>query len=193
VVVFLPVIVTEVVLVTLMVVTTNVAVVDPAGTVTLAGTVATEVRLLESVTTAPPAGAGPLSVTVPVEGVPPRTLLGLRVREDSVGAVTVNVARRVVPRYVAEILGEALLATGLVVTVNVTAVVPAATVTLAGTWAAEVLSLAKVTTAPPAGAGPLRVTVPVDGLPPTTEVGFRLIELNEAAVTVSVAVRVTLL
>jgi hypothetical protein len=179
--------------VTVAVVIGNVAVVAPAATVTLAGTVATEVRLLDSVTTIPPAGAGPFSVTVPVDGFPPCTVLGLRVRVDNVGALTVRVARRVVPRYVAEILAEVLLATGVVVTVNVAVVAPAATVTDAGTCATAVLLLVSVTTAPPAGACPLSVTVPVEGLPPTTEVGFRLMELRLAAVTVNVAVRVTLL
>ena len=62
--------------------------------------------------------------------------------------------------------------TGLVVTENVALLAPPATVTLAGTVAAEVLSLDKDTTAPPPGAGPLSVTVPVEELPPTTLVGF---------------------
>lgn len=51
--------------------------VAPAGTTTLAGTVATPVLLLERLITTPPAGAGPLSVTVPVEVDPPLTLAGL--------------------------------------------------------------------------------------------------------------------
>jgi hypothetical protein len=88
--------VTDVEVVTAAVVTVKVAVVAPAGTVTLAGTVATEVRLLESVTTIPPAGAGPVSVTVPIDGLPPRTLSGLRDKDDSVGALTIKVACRVV-------------------------------------------------------------------------------------------------
>lgn len=42
--------------------------------------------MLESWTSEPPAGAGPLSVTVPVEDPrPPTTLEGLRVREETVG------------------------------------------------------------------------------------------------------------
>ena len=69
-------------------------------------------------------------------------------------------------------VSEALDPTGLVVTVNVAVVAFAATVTLAGTWAAEVLLLERVTTAPPAGAGPFKVTVPVDVPPPNTEAGF---------------------
>ena len=58
-------------------------------------------------------------------------------------------------------MSEVFDPTGLVVTVNVAVVALAATVTLAGTWAAPVLLLESVTTAPPAGAGALRVTVPL--------------------------------
>lgn len=92
-----PVIVTDLLKVTVKARTVKVAVVEPAETVTLAGTVATAVLLLESVTAAPADGAGPLSVTVPVEVLPPRTEVGLKVTELSVGVVTVSVAVRVVP------------------------------------------------------------------------------------------------
>jgi hypothetical protein len=54
----------------------------------------------------------------------------------------------------------------LLVTVKVAAVAPAATVTLAGTCAAAVLLLARVTSEPPVGAGPLRETVPRADAPP---------------------------
>lgn len=63
--------------------TANVALVDPAGTVTLAGTLATAVLLLDSDTTAPPLGAPEVSVTVPVEPVPPVTLDGFTETADS--------------------------------------------------------------------------------------------------------------
>ena len=66
--------------VTGLVFTVNVAVVAPPATVILAGTVAAA-ALLERFTTAPPLGAAPLRLTVPVEGVPPVTLVGLRVTE----------------------------------------------------------------------------------------------------------------
>lgn len=89
--------VTVLVLVTEFVLTVKVAVVALAATVTLEGTVATVVLLLVSVTTAPPAGAGPLSVTVPVDGFPPVTELGLRISELGTGAFTVRVAVFVVP------------------------------------------------------------------------------------------------
>src|SRR5260370_959854 len=79
---FDPEIVTDVDAVTVLVLTVNVALLAPAGTVTVAGTVAAAVLLLVRLTTAPPLGAGPLSVTVPVEGFPPVTLTGFSVTED---------------------------------------------------------------------------------------------------------------
>src|SRR5438034_4408710 len=72
------------------VLTVKVALVLPAGTVTLAGTVAAPVLLLDKLTTAPPLGAGPLSVTVPVEELPPVTLVGLRLSDESVGGAGVT-------------------------------------------------------------------------------------------------------
>src|SRR5712672_1049146 len=62
----------------------KVALAAPARTVTLEGTLAAAL-LLESVTWAPPAGAGPLSVAVPVEELPPVTVEGLSVSDDRVG------------------------------------------------------------------------------------------------------------
>ena len=73
-------------------------------------------------------------------------------------------------------LRAVLLATGLVVTVNVAVVAFAATVTVAGTCAAPVLLLDNATTAPPDGAGAVNVTVPVEVLPPITEAGLTVIE-----------------
>jgi len=83
---------------------------------------------------------------------------------------------------------DVLLATGLVLTVNVAVVAFAATVTLASTVAAAVLLLLSVTTAPPVGAGPFSVTVPVDEVPPVTDVGFRLTPLGTGGVTAKPAV-----
>ena len=77
--------------------TAKVAVVVPPRTVTLAGTVTTAVLLLESVTCAPPAGAGPLSVTVPVEELPPLTLTGFKVNDEGTGGITVSAAVCVAP------------------------------------------------------------------------------------------------
>lgn len=78
----------------------------------------------------------------------------------------------------------------MVLTVKVALVLPAGTFTLEGTLAREELSL-KVTVAPPLGAGPFRVTVPVEPVPPLTLVGFKVRVLSDRRVTVRVAVLVT--
>ena len=92
------VIVTGVDAVTALVVTVNVALVLPAATVTLDGTAATAGLPLESDTTVPPAGAAAVSVTVPVDGLPPTTVPGLRVRVAAwSGGVTVRVAEALEP------------------------------------------------------------------------------------------------
>jgi len=85
-----------------LVLTVNVALVAPAATVTLEGTVTAAVLLLESATCAPPAGAAPLNVTVPVEELPPVTLVGFSPSEARVGGgggagVTASEAVRVAP------------------------------------------------------------------------------------------------
>ena len=81
--------------------TVKVALMAPAGTVTLEGTLATAVLLLESVTWAPPAGAGPLKVTVPVEDCkPPITLVGFSASDERGGGgegVTVREAVLLAP------------------------------------------------------------------------------------------------
>lgn len=88
---------------TTLVLTVKVAVVAPAGTTTLEGTLATPGLLLESMTVAPPAGAGELSVTLPVDDcAPPITLEGFSVSEERVGGgggagVTVSEAVLVTP------------------------------------------------------------------------------------------------
>jgi len=86
---------------TALVLTTNVALVAPAAIVTLGGMLAAPL-LLESATCAPPVGAAPLNVTVPVEEFPPTTLVGFSESEERVGggggaAVTVSEAVLVAP------------------------------------------------------------------------------------------------
>jgi hypothetical protein len=73
------------------------ALVLPEGTVTEVGTVAVAVLLLVRPTAIPPVGAGPFNVTVPVELVPPVTVVGLKLTELRAGGVTVNPAVRVAP------------------------------------------------------------------------------------------------
>src|SRR5258708_28353203 len=72
---------------TALVLTGKVALVAPAATVTLPATVAAEL-LLDSVTGAPPSGAGPLSVTVPAGAdVPLAMLAAVRVSVGRIGTV----------------------------------------------------------------------------------------------------------
>ena len=80
---------------------------------------------------------------------------------------------------------EVLLATALVVTWKVAVVAFAATVTLLGTLPMELSLLANVITTPPEGACALRVTVPVDGFPPTTEPGLSVTEESVTAAGVT--------
>jgi hypothetical protein len=175
---------------TTLVVTMKVAVVAPAGTVTpLAGTLAAAL-LLASITWAPPAGAGPFSVTVPVEfpSGPPITLVGFRVSEDRIGGSTVSVAVCVPPPNDAETVTVVDVATALVLSVKVAVMAPAGTVTpLAGTRATALL-LEIRTCAPPAGAGPLSVTVPVgEDVAPVTLVGLKVSADGTGGSTVSTA------
>ena len=67
--------------------------------------------------------------------------------------------------------------TDAVVTAKVPVAWPAATATLAGTMA-EALPLDKVTIAPPVGAAPVSVTVPVADCPPVTEAGLTASEAS---------------
>jgi hypothetical protein len=101
------------------------------------------------------------------------------------GGVTVMVAVRVIPLYVAEITDVVVEVTALVATAEVAAeVAPAGTVRVAGTVTAPMLLLVSETTAPPAGAGAVSVTVAEAVAPPCTVAGLRLRELRAGAVTV---------
>src|SRR5204863_358294 len=120
---------------TALVLIVKVAVVLAAGTVTLEGTVAAAL-LLESVTCAPPAGAGPLSVTVPVDDcVPPVTLVGFNVSEETFGrggGVTVSEADVLVPPWDAEMVSAVDGAAALVLIVEVAVVRAAGPGTVGG-------------------------------------------------------------
>jgi hypothetical protein len=65
------------------VVTVNVVELEPAGTVTPDGLIADEEELLESTMNTPAAGANPLIVTVAVAEVPPVTLVGFTLKDDT--------------------------------------------------------------------------------------------------------------
>lgn len=183
-------IVATVVVRTGLLVTLKVAEAEPAGTVTLPETVATEVLLLARVTSVPPAGDGPVRVTVAVDDAPPITAVGFSTRDDGVTGtgVTVRVAVRTVLLKEADSVAEVLAVTTLVETGNVAEVAFTATATFWGTWAVR-LSLESATTMPPIGAATLRVTVPVAGLPPMTVAGFTETAAMVTGSTVSVANR----
>src|SRR5437867_755959 len=158
----------------------KVALVAPAGTMILTGTVAA-IELHESETDPPALSAGALKVTVPVDEVPPTTLIGLNDTVERTGpggggggaggGFRFRAARTNTPS-VPVMMTCVGTPTTLVFTVKVAMVVPTGTVMLAGTVAAAKL-LESVTTDPPAAAGKSRVTVPVETPPPTRLEGVK--------------------
>lgn len=149
--------------------TLNDAVVPPAAIDTLAGTVRTSELAFESAMTAPPAGAGPEIVIDPVELTPPVMDVGLSVIAVTMITLTAVAVDLLTPPKLAVTLTVVSEVTCLVSSVNVAEVAPDFTRTVAGTVPAE-LSDESWTEAPPVGAVPLSVTVPVSDLPPTTDV-----------------------
>ena len=91
----------------------------------------------------------------------------------------------VVPR-VAVIVAVVFAVTAVVLTVNVTEVLPTGTVTDLGA-VAEAWPLDSDMTRPPTGAGEPSVTVPVLDFPPLTDAGFSVTDSNEGELIVSVA------
>lgn len=141
--------------------------VRPAPTMTEPG-VAISARLSATATTMRPAGAGLVSVTVPVVSLPPTTEFGLTPRLRSATALlTVKLQERLIPLYVALMVATRLVDTGAVETQKVFELPPPGTSTLAGTLTAVELS-ESCTLAPPAGAGFRRFTCPVATTPPAT-------------------------
>jgi hypothetical protein len=136
---------------------------SPAATVAVAGGLAAG-ELLDKLATAPPAGASPFSITMAPSATPPVLLLG----SDSVfsdGGCTVKVMDVDVPLRVAVSWTGAGVVTWPVWNPNWAKAKPAGTVNVAGTGAAVWLLLVRLTTAPPAGAGPVSWTVTVSVSP----------------------------
>ncbi len=143
-----------------MVETLNVPVATPAATVIDAGTVNTAFVFV-SVTTAPPAGATFVNVTVHVLDPFAPKLLGLHPNDDTkTGATKFTVVFLELLLYVAVIVALESLLTVVVETLNVPVATPAATVIEAGTVNTAFVFV-NVTSAPPAGAAFVSVTVHV--------------------------------
>lgn len=173
--------------------TGKVALLSPPGTVIVAATVAAAVFELVRETTRPPGGAAPpLRKMVPVTLWPPVTVAGESPREDGTtgggGGVTVSAVLLVAPK-VPVMVTDVDAVTDTVLTVKVTLVAPAGTVTLAGTLAAAELS-ESVTTAPPVGAAAVKMAVPCEVSPPTTSVGLSVIVESAAGAACAVKRRV---
>ncbi len=159
---------------TAVVVTVNEAAVCPAATVTVAGT-DTAVPVLAIATTKPPAGAGPLIVTVAVLELPPITDVGESEIASTVVRLTLSVAVFVTPFADALRVAVTLAATGLVAAEATALVAPSGTVIVAGSVTAPLLD-DKATANPPVGAGPESVTVTSEEEPPMTEPGLTVTE-----------------
>jgi hypothetical protein len=155
------------------VVAVNVCEVLPPAIDTLAGTVTDGSELFRAMLI-PPAGAAPLIATVPVELVPPVTVVGLKLTPVMVTdeGITVTFPLTVVEPSVAMTVTGVELATVPAVTTNVWLFWLAGTTTFAGVGKADVLLLLRVMVSPPAGAAPDRVTVPVLICPETTLEGL---------------------
>ncbi len=139
----------------------NTAVVELAPTATEAGSTVNNAGLLAvNVTTTPPAGAAADSVTVQLVLVPEDSVVGEHVTLETVGGVGITVTTVVREPE----LSDAVTVTdwsveiAAVVALNDPEVAAAATVTEEGT-VRTLLLLERVTTAPPAGAAWVRVTV----------------------------------
>ena len=141
------------------------------------GTLA-ELLLLERATVMPFGPAGPERVTVPSTELPPTTVVGSTVTEESCGGETVRTADLAALPFPAVTVAEVVVLTGVVVTVKVAVVMPFGINTKGGTDTAELL-LSNPTATPDVGACPLNVIVIVDEVPPTTVGGLAASALTE--------------
>ena len=147
--------------------TLKVPVLCPAGIVTLAG-----IWMLalsdERVIGTPVAGAKPVSTTVAIVVPPPTIVAGLMDKVLRTAAETETDTVWLTPLAVTVIFAVWVVDTAAVDIAIVALDEPAGTVTVAGTWTAE-LSLDTLNENPPGGAMPVKPTVPVIELPALTE------------------------
>jgi hypothetical protein len=147
----------------------NVALIDPAATVTLAGTCAGPSP--DNKTTAPPAGAGPVNVAVPVARLPPTTLdAASDIDERETPAIIVICG----DDWRLPLSDAVIVAVPIppAVTMKAALAAPATTATDAATVATDELLLDSETVAPSAGAIPDKVTVPWTAAPLLTFVAL---------------------
>jgi hypothetical protein len=169
------------------VVTTKLAAVAPAANGMDAGRVIPD-ELVERGMTRPPAGAGPMRVSRPVELWPPMTDAGAKVREDAAETRTGSWAALLTPPAVAVMVTTVVCPTGVVAMLKFACLPGLWTVTEGGTVTTAGLLLESWTgMPPPLGGSPVRVTVPPTPKPPVTP---RLVvtEAGTGAETVSWAV-----
>ena len=164
----------------------KVAVVCPAGTVIVGGNPTVAV-LLDSVTTSPELKAGPLRVKVPIAPFPPRTLFGVIDNPVIVAGLTVTVAVAERPPNTPVMVATDCELTANVCATKLACVLPAATVTDAGTVTLEAL-LERVTIFPEDPAGSDNVTRPVEVFPPVSTLGLKLIDAKGRGLIVNWAV-----
>jgi hypothetical protein len=142
---------------------------------------------LESETIMPPIGAGPFSLTEPVEFLPPATLAGDKVTEDTRDGLTVNGSCFTDAPPLAVIKIGLGFSTASVVMLKLALVSPASTVTLGGTVATVVSLEVRFTVMPPAYAGAGSVTVPRTVAPFTALTADKL-KVDSTGKTVTVAI-----
>lgn len=147
---------------------------------------ATEVALLDNPTVIPPEGAGPFSVTVPTELLPPATLVGFSVNPVSATGTNVKLVLNEFKPNVAVIVTVVVLFTQFVGIAKSIDDAPAGTVTVDGGRAFPLFEVRFMTT-PLAEAGALSVTVPTVEFPPAMELGLIASPVSEAAEMDSVA------
>src|SRR5260370_2567957 len=144
-----------------------------------AGTLTKRLPLLK-LTTAPPAGALPFKVTVPVKPFPPISVAADRPRLVRLAAFTVTETVAEHSPMEAVIAAATFVAVGLADTVKFAEVCPAGTITLAPTWTSALL-LWRFTLNPPSAASPVKITVPVRVFPPVTALAERLTDETQTA------------